>query len=826
MPQYCSRFFSIFLLITIAVPVQQTVAQGILEEIVVTAQRREQSLQDVPISITAYTAEILEQNRVRGARDYVLMTPNVAFAENDQQGTKNGDIAIRGLSDLTAGGNERIIQTRPAIGINVDEFSVSSVSSGSANPPLNDIERVEILRGPQGTYFGRNATGGAINIITKKPNENREGKISVGVGNFDTYSIGALANVPIADNLFLRGSVSFETSGGMIENLHPDGSDSDYDDINAKVALRWQPGNWTFDVAGQIIEEELGNIGKIPTGVGPAGFLFGGPGATGPDDLVATCGRGADLFFQNGNDDKNCEDQPTFQEIDNNIITLRAEYAGDRFTLTSITGRLDSEFRQLEDLDNSGYNMFDRLNEYDSESISQELRLSSAGDWQIGNMPFTWTVGGIVYDDEFEVFNTIITGTDVVPGFVGFLVTPGDHPNENQQFVNRDGWAAFFDFSLDIVDNLTVIFGGRYSEDDDEQYWRNTYATFDCGSRPLGGELREGCAPRADQYPLTVYANRDGALFVSGGRFAQTLFTDHSTSDSDFSPRAAINWRFTDDHSFYFTFSQGYRAAGVRVAADASGRSAQLAPESAPDTRSRFKQETVRNYEVGWKGYFNGRRTKIEAAVFRMDWDDMQVRLDRFQCQLPSGEFVDFTLDPRAVDCVTGPIPDSRVFNAQKARSQGIELTFQSLVGDYIEIGAYLGYLDAEFRDFKNSQYGDVSGEELPNSPEITAGGLAQVNWTMGNVDTFLRVEVNHRSDVYTQFNHIASDGFPYQADDFTVVNLRAGASWKNHQLNLSVGNLFEEDYTLGAEDFTLTGVVVQPHPRFIHATWSMDLDF
>ena len=826
MPQYSSRFFSIFLFIIIAAPVQQTAAQDMLEEIVVTAQRREQSLQDVPISITTYTAEILEQNRVRGARDYVLMTPNVSFAENDQQGTKNGDIAIRGLSDLSAGGNERIIQTRTAIGINVDEFSVASVASGSANPPMNDIERIEILRGPQGTYFGRNATGGAINIITRKPNENREGRISVGVGNFNTYSIGALANVPISDTLFLRGSVAFETSDGIIDNLHPEGNNSDYDDINAKVALRWQPGNWTFDVTGQIIEEELGNIGKIPTGVSPAGFLFAGPGASGPDDPIATCGRGDALFFQNGNDDENCEDQPTYQEIDNNIITLRAEYAGERVTLTSITGRLESEFSQFEDLDNSGYNLFDRLNEYESESISQEIRLSSAGDWQIFNRPFTWTVGGFVYDDEFEVHNTIFSGTDVVPGFVGFLTTPGEHPNENQEFVNRDGWAVFFDFSLDIMDNLTVIFGGRYSEDDDEQYWRNTYATFDCGSRPLGAPLREGCAPRADQYPLPAHADRSGALFVSGGRFAQTLFTDNSTSDSDFSPRVALNWRFNDDHSFYFTFSQGYRAAGVRVAPDGNGLGDQLAPETAADTRSRFGQETVRNYEVGWKGYFNGRRAKIEAAIFRMDWDDMQVRLDRFQCRLPSGEFINFNLDERAVDCVTGPLPDNRVFNAEKARSQGIELTVQSLLGDHFEIGAYLGYLDAEFKDFKDSKFGDVSGEGLPNSPEITVGGLGQVNWTIGNTDTFLRVEVNHRSDVYTQFEHIESTGFPFEASDFTVVNLRAGAIWKNHRLNLSVDNLFNEDYTLGAEDFTLTGVVVQPHPRFINATWSMDLDF
>ena len=139
-----------------------------IEEIVVTAQRREQSILDVPISTSVFNAEQIEESNWRGARDFINLTPNVSFTETDSQGSKNGDIAIRGISDLTSGGNERIIQTRAAVGYFVDDFSVGGVASGSANPPLNDVERIEILRGPQGTYFGRNATGGAINIVSKK----------------------------------------------------------------------------------------------------------------------------------------------------------------------------------------------------------------------------------------------------------------------------------------------------------------------------------------------------------------------------------------------------------------------------------------------------------------------------------------------------------------------------------------------------------------------------------------------------------------------------------------------------------------------------------
>ena len=242
-----------------------TIAQDgdVLEEIVVTAQRREQNILDVPISTAVYGADQIESSNWRGSRDFINLTPNVSFSEVDSQGTKNGDIAIRGISDLTSGGNERIIQTRAAVGYYVDDFSVGSVASGAANPPLNDVERVEILRGPQGTYFGRNATGGAINIVSKKPSDSREGKISVGVGNFGTYHIGGLVNFPLADNLYARLAMAHDESDGHLDNLHPNGNDPDYTNLNIRGALRWMNDDWTVDLTVQTIQEDEGNLGRM-----------------------------------------------------------------------------------------------------------------------------------------------------------------------------------------------------------------------------------------------------------------------------------------------------------------------------------------------------------------------------------------------------------------------------------------------------------------------------------------------------------------------------------------------------------------------------------
>ena len=797
---------------------------SVIEEVIVTAQRREENLQEVPISISVVVGEQIERSNMRGARDYAQRVANVTFNENDQQGTKNGDISIRGLSDLTSGGNERIIQSRPAIGLNVDEFSVSSVASGSANPPLDDVERIEILRGPQGTYFGRNATGGAINIVTRKPDENPMARVRVGYGSFETMNVGAVGNIPVADNLFVRGGISWEQSEGMVENLSHTGNDSDYEDLNARIAVRWQSDDWTVDLSGQLTREDQGNLGKIPTGEMPAGFLSFGPGAAGTTDPVSTCGLGADIFFQNGNDKHNCEDQDTYQEIENSLVILRMQYDADRFTLTSITGNLRSDFEQFEDLDNSGWDIFNRLNRYEAESFSQEVRLNSADDWEIGGRAFNWTVGGLVYNDRFDVDNRISAGADVVPGFIGFLTVPGDRPNENEQNVERDGWALFFDLSWEVVDDLTLSFSGRYSEDNDEQWWRNTYASFDCGTRAVvdgvPAALQPGCELRPDQSQLPVYQTGDGAQFVSGGRFHQGLFTDGKHDSNDFSPRIGLTYTGWEDQNLYLTYSQGYRAGGIRVAADSLGRTAQLGESFAVDSRSFFKKEQVRSYEAGWKGSFNQGRSYAEVAAFLMVWEDMQVRLDRFVCPLASGELVPFD-SPEALNCVGGPQPDSRVNNAEEAEVKGFELSFQSLVGGNAQIGGFIGYADAKFKDFENSPFGDVSGQQLPNAPEWTAGANGQINWPLGAAEGYVRAEVLYRDSFTTQFNHQNRPGFPYVADDVTLVNLQAGIDWGKHNLNVSVDNLLDEDYTLSAEDFAQTGTVVQPHPAWVRVSWT-----
>jgi|GEM_PF-1879975 len=785
--------------------------------IVVTSQRREQNILDVPISVSVIDDAAIESRNIRGSREYVQLAPNVFFAGNDSQGTRNGDITIRGISDLTSGANERIIQTRPSVGFYVDDFSVASVASGSANPPLDDIERIEILRGPQTTYFGRSATGGAINVVTKKPNDETMAKIRAGYGSYDTYQFGAIGNVPLSDNLFIRGGVSYEETDGAIKNLHPDGNSADGEFLNARVAVRWQPASWTFDLTGQLIRSDEGNLGRIPTGVG-----IGGPavGVTNAAGIRATCVDRAELFFP-ANNRFNCENADTFTKTENDLVTLKAFYDAGSVTFTSITGYIETRFDQLEDLDNGGADVFNRANDYTSESFSQEVRLASAEPLDMGAFDLGWTIGGYYYDDEFQANNTIISGTDVSPAFIGFLTVPGDHPNENSQNVNRDGWAIFGDFEIGLSEQLTLTAGVRYSEDNDEQFWTDTFTSFACGTREvIGGvvpPLAPGCALRPDQLePLPVFANGMGQFFVTGGRLDQITnnpFVTAENSSTDVSPRIALTWRPNDNHSIYATYSTGYRPAGTRVAPDSGGVGA------SGDTRSFFDKEDVTNYEIGWKGNFADGRLYGELSLFRIEWDDMQVRLSRTVCEPTPGVLIE-TTDPA---CDGLPFfPDNRVSNANSARSQGAELSLLGRPTDGLTLTGSVGFLDSEFTDFTNSSIGDVTGARLPFSPKWSLAGSAQYDWAVSpDVDASLRGDVIHRTSTFLRFSDLTNPGFPFETGDSTMVNLGGSLEWQNHTINISVNNVFEEDVAGGIETFSGLGAVVLPSPRTWLLSWT-----
>jgi iron complex outermembrane receptor protein len=263
---------SLFAIAAIAlVPMQNAIAQEapesesmVLEEVIVTAQRREESLQDVPISISAFTGDQLVKTNIIHAAQYLVQTPSVGFSEDGEGGSRSINISIRGVSNITLDG----IATANSIGYYIDELSIGAVAQGTINPQLQDMERIEVLRGPQGTYYGRNAVGGAINITTMKPNEEKYFEGSLSAGSFSTFGAEAIFNMPFSDTFMVRGVFAYQESDTPIKNVNPLGNDPFYEYATGRISFRVLPSdNVTIDLSITYTQEDEGGDIVIPSGV-------------------------------------------------------------------------------------------------------------------------------------------------------------------------------------------------------------------------------------------------------------------------------------------------------------------------------------------------------------------------------------------------------------------------------------------------------------------------------------------------------------------------------------------------------------------------------
>lgn len=754
-----------------------------IELIQITAQKRVQSLQDVPISVSVFNSTLIDQNDMKGAADYLQATPNVSFTEVGGQGPRGLNISIRGISDLQ---NAERVSASSAFGVYVDEFSIGTAARGTPNPPLYDVERVEVLRGPQGTYFGRNATGGAINVTTKKPSDEFYSQLDLGYASFDTATVGGIINLPVAENFFVRATMQNESSSGQIDNVSPlsDGGDSGFDNRFIRLAARWEINDsWLADLSLTDVQEYSDMENRVSVGI---------QGRFGSDlnDPLYTCGLPTDT------DDKACRDTTGFTDLDDQVVNLRLNYTGEDISFTSITGRVKTSMNQLNDLDASGRPWVDRENDYTADSFSQEFRFQNTEDKAID-----WTIGALVYDDELIANNRII-----IKDFLGPWLAD-DYANENTIDLKREGWAVFADVNWEINDSLNITLGGRYSDDEESQVWSDVFAA--CARRAEGTALADGCELRPDQLvgALPVY---DG--FVTGGRVAQTEGTTAGNSGTDFSPRLAINWDVNEDWTTYAVYSQGYKAPGARANPDSGGANSSF-----------YSKEKLTNIEVGVKAVLNNGRTYVNAALFSMTWDDFQATLRETFCREADG-----SLRPQVGNENCEFVPLDRIQNAEEASASGIEIGVDTLIGENWRLSAQYGYLDAKYESFANAILGgrvtDLSGQVLPNAPESTASLSANYDYQWKEANGYFRLEANFRDSVFNQ-SSLTDPLFgqpPFTPNSYWVTNFRAGLEWDNYRLTFNINNLLDEDDFVTSAAAGSAGVTIRPNPRTFGIKWTV----
>jgi iron complex outermembrane receptor protein len=671
-----------------------------LAEVIVTAERRSEKAQDVPVAITAITAADMAERGVRQASDIASAVPNliVSSAYGDEA---QPSFALRGVTTDDFSEN----QSSP-IAMYVDEV-YKSVGALQALQ-VYDLDRVEVLRGPQGTLYGKNATGGAISFYSKNPNLSQyDGYATLGAGNYDSRNVQAAVGGPVIDGVLgWRAAVLYEERKGWVDSIVP--GVRPLNGVNAlagRFSLLFKPS----DEFSALLKFSASRSAGTPYG---AHALNNDPNVTG---FFGTIG-----WFQNG------AKYAIDKDIRNDGASLKLEWEfAPHLTLTSVTGF--DYGRWYEKSDDGGLPVYlDDPNTYFSSvnAFSQEVRISSRDTG-----PLNW-LGGAYYGRD-DVHATV--QFHFFDGFPGAFFLPSgqelygfDEYNNFDQI--RETKAAFFNATFAVTPTVTFRAGVRYTKDDLAIH--NFYA--------LEGGLPAAPTTLLPDDTTTLWTQTIGAAaptysqFQTGLQAQGAVHPELSQSNSNVSTKAGVDWKPTDDLLAYFSFSQGYRGAAF------NGQAYNLAEEL-----TFAKPEKLNSYEVGMKSEWWEHRAVLNVAVFHYDYRNQQF-LDTFA--LSNGGGTGF-----------------HTVNAPKSRVDGGEVEFRAKVTSDLSVGTSIGVLQSKYIDlFLHGASRD--GNRLIGAPDFSAG--ANADWRFARLaigDLHLELNGNYYSKQYydaLNTERTAQDGY------------------------------------------------------------------
>jgi len=693
-----------------------------LEEVVVTAQQREQSLQDVPIAISAFNTEDIQKNMFRDVTDFVGRVPNASFVSNGARSRRA--ISMRGITNFVNSNQARRTAT---FGFYLDGFNLAT---SSINPPIMDIERIEVLRGPQSTYFGANALGGGINVTSVAPKSDEfEGSIMADYGRFDTLDVEGTLNIPLVkDVLGARINYKDWSSDGNIRNINPQGGGNDSDYQYWRASLLWTPSDsLSVTLTASDASEDVGMREGVPSGVFSTfagGTLFANFPDRDGDGLADPDPDGVGFFPDN--QDKVNFNAPQSVGTDFEYYIARIDYDFANMRATSITGYMESDFFLRGDIDGGSGDYFQEFRTIPRESTTQEFRLQSTGESKLN-----WNVGFFYSDDEGFIDNKTFVGAEEPFGLPeGFLI------DSEESLGTSEVLALFGQVDYALTDQLVLTVGGRYSEE-----------TIDTDISGFGGGVSQ---------ELQV-----------------------KDTFEDFSPKVSLRYDIDEEASVYATVAKGFKSGGVQVA-----------PVSDLET---YDPEELWNYEIGYKADLLDRTLRINAAIFYMDWTDLQAAFQESGVD-DEGEFFIF----------------GGIDNADSAESYGAELSITSAPVAGLVMNLNLGYLKAEFEEFTALIDGAdrvLDGRTIPNSPEWTVSADAEYSFPISNgLDAFVRGEYIYRDSLRSTVAALIQEGFPWEVPSYDIVNLRLGVQHENYSVTAYVENLFDDTYFTNAFQKAFSG--------------------
>lgn len=675
-------------------------AQGALEEIVVTAQKRDEGLQNTPIAVTAFTADALERKGIEDIAQIANFTPNLVFdTTSPVSGLSSGAVVfIRGI-----GNTDFSLTTDPGVGTYVDGVYMSRSAGGVLD--VLDVERIEVLRGPQGTLFGRNTIGGAINITSRKPGDELAAKIEATVGNFSRFDVRASADIPITEQLRASIAVSQKTRDGYVDRVLVGDELGDEDKFAMRAMAVYEPTDelslqFSYDYT-KIDEQSAASVilGFTP-GASTIGYdLFRAAFAPDAPELAQ--------FVGNPEDDRSFATGPTGTDLDINGFSFVADYARDVWALKYVVAYRETEGEFFRDPDNTPVAITHTFNSnYQHEQLSHELQL--VGD--IGDA-IQYVAGAYFFEEE---------GTDDV--FVPIFLPNVDDPANlfgfpaavnNFADVDNSSTAYFAQASWNVTDTVALTAGIRFTEDEKE-FGYTQYIAADINGGPL---------------PVPVAAVNENGDLVTG--LIPIVGNGSGVADESFDEttiKVGADWQMNDDTLVYYSYSEGFKSGGFVL------RYVESRP--APLT---FAPEFVDSHEIGIKWQGLGNRLRVNAAVFSMDYQDAQVTF---------------------FDNLGGPI----TANAGSVDIQGIELELTALVAENFLFELGYGYTDAEYSSIIDIPGLSLTIDEsasLVNTPESSLFIGAEYNLPLASDrELSFRLDYSYNDDI---FNDAQNSPFLFQ---------------------------------------------------------------
>ncbi len=719
-------------------------AQAVLEEVIVTAQKREQSLQDVPISITALSSRRITDLGITSFEDYAMMMPTVSYKS---VGPGTATIIMRGASD---GGDGNPSGSQPSIGLYLDDAPATLIAS-NLDIHIYDIERIEALAGPQGTLFGASSQSGNLRIITKQPNSDEfEAGIDIGVNGVDGgeagYSVEGFANIPINDSVAMRLVAWNLEEGGYIDNIAgsrtyqleggygyspgfnggPFGRtntinnaslvEDDFNDLTKhgmRAALRVDLNDsWTATGAIYYQEQETdGTWDHDPTNVGNGNIQRFYPDFSDDEFIQGSLkieGEFADhkLVYAGSYMDRDVQYQSDYTAYGEDAYWVPYYVCDYTASGPSIATQSNTDCTSLEEY-------YQEDNKYDRQS--HEVRIQSTGD-----NPLNYTFGAYYTKIDHEYLLEWVQ-----PGIAPSQAVPGKGANvffRTDQKRSDEQSAIFGEVTYDLNESFSVTGGFRV-------FWNDS---------DLAGVV--GWGP-------TVF-----------GGVGDTS-VDAKYSDSDHILKGNVTWRITDDHLAYFTYSEGYRPGGLN-------RDPGLAAIGAAE----FKPDVLTNYEIGLKTTWLDNRLRLNGAVYMSDWEEVQYTIYSFALSACCGS----------------------VYNLGDAEIMGFEVDATLLVNDNWTISGAMAYNDGETEgDFTlfTGLLAVPDGTALPNVPEIKGNISSRYEFNVGNFNAYGQVVYSHTGSSY---NEIRPSARTKQAS-YDILNFRVGIDQGDWGVDAYVNNVTNE---------------------------------